>query len=117
MLRGSCELCNCCQFQVYDTDIRYKCKCGHGDVWHERISITQIKEKPHIKFKKIISPILKLFNRKPTSRTECPICLEPIKTLVVLNCGHPFCHECSQNVNITCPICRTYITNKIKVYT
>jgi len=117
MQRGLCELCNCCQFLVYDADIQYKCKCGHGEVWHRRIYPTPIKAKPPNKLKKLISPILKLFNRKQTSQTECPICLDNITTLVVLNCGHPFCYECSKNIHTTCPICRTYITNKIKVYT
>lgn len=120
--RGECELCTCCKFQIYDTDIRYKCRCGHGDVWHKRLSAeskyNSISLNTKNKFKKIIKPILQLFNRKKTLSltTECPICLDNIDTLVVLNCGHPFCYDCSKNINITCPICRTYITNKIKVY-
>ena len=123
MNRGSCELCNCRKFKLYCRDIRYKCRCGHGDVWHQRITSEQfaaIKPLNTIKdkLKKLVQPLIKIFNTSDDTAMskECPICLDNIKTLVVLNCGHAFCSDCSKSIAVTCPMCREYITAKIKVF-
>ena len=123
MNRGSCELCNCGKFTIYCRDIRYKCRCGHGDVWHHRVTnkpVSKVKPKDKIKnsLKKFVKPFIKIFNTScdTTTSKECPICFNNIKTLVVLNCGHAFCFECSKSIVVTCPMCRKYITNKIKVF-
>lgn len=127
MNRGACELCNCRKFKVYSGDINYKCRCSHGDVWHKRETVKP-KSEPVIninpknqtrdKLKKLIKPLIQIFNRKSDINLsrECPICLDNIETLVVLNCGHSFCLKCSRNLAVTCPMCRVYITNKIKVF-
>ena len=120
--RGACEWCDCKKFKFYSGDIRYKCKCNHGDVWHPRIPkkfpSVNSKYKTKDKFINLMKPLIQLFNKKPETYNskECPICLETIKNLVVINCGHSFCEKCIKNINITCPMCREYITAKIKVY-
>lgn len=125
--RGACELCNCIEFRHYTPNVKYKCSCTHGDVWHKRIPlqdkshvIIDIKPPPDIKnkLKNIIKPLIQLFNKNSNNNMsrECPICFEEINTLMVLNCGHPFCEECCENIITICPLCREYITNKIKVY-
>uniref|UniRef100_A0A6C0B422 RING-type domain-containing protein n=1 Tax=viral metagenome TaxID=1070528 RepID=A0A6C0B422_9ZZZZ len=122
MNRGSCELCNCIKFKNYSEVIRYKCRCGHGDVWHKchsyKPTVIKVKNPIKNKIKKLINPIIKIFNstKNNTISKECPICLDNIKNLVVLNCGHAFCAECSKYISVTCPMCRVYITNKIKVF-
>ncbi|XP_050288185.1 E3 ubiquitin-protein ligase RGLG2-like [Quercus robur] len=49
----------------------------------------------------------------PHSRT-CPVCLWSKKDLA-LGCGHQTCYDCGQ-VLTSCPICRTHITRRIKLY-
>ncbi|KAJ3708639.1 hypothetical protein LUZ61_012344 [Rhynchospora tenuis] len=44
----------------------------------------------------------------------CPICLVNPKNMA-FNCGHQTCHDCGPSVQ-TCPICRTPIQARIKLY-
>uniref|UniRef100_A0A0D6QRG2 RING-type domain-containing protein n=1 Tax=Araucaria cunninghamii TaxID=56994 RepID=A0A0D6QRG2_ARACU len=44
----------------------------------------------------------------------CPICLTNPKDLA-FGCGHQTCCDCGQNME-TCPICRSEITTRIKLY-
>ncbi|CAE5958600.1 unnamed protein product [Arabidopsis arenosa] len=47
-------------------------------------------------------------------RENCPICLVNTKN-TAFNCGHQTCHECGQDID-KCPICRTTIAVRIKLY-
>ena len=48
-------------------------------------------------------------------RDCCSICIEPIKNMCILDCGHKFCNTCINNwisvscPNYTCPMCRDII--------
>ncbi|ESQ34168.1 hypothetical protein EUTSA_v10007950mg [Eutrema salsugineum] len=44
----------------------------------------------------------------------CPICMVNKKNMA-FNCGHQTCNECGQDIQ-TCPICRTSIAVRIKLY-
>ncbi|KMZ60624.1 putative Copine [Zostera marina] len=44
----------------------------------------------------------------------CPICLSNSKDMA-FNCGHQTCCECGKTLD-TCPICRSNITSRIKLY-
>ncbi|GLT43439.1 hypothetical protein SLA2020_173860 [Shorea laevis] len=56
----------------------------------------------------------------PVSRTStydgqlCPICLSNSRDMA-FNCGHQTCEECSRNIE-TCPICRSSIETRLKLY-
>ena len=51
-----------------------------------------------------------------TDPPKCETCLTFDKTILFLPCKHIFCCEtCSVKLN-NCPICRTEITEKIKIY-
>ena len=112
--RYACELCNCGEFSFCNADTKYKCTCGHGDVWHSRHNTNAKKDK----IKQLFRPLIKLFNKpKPASlNKECPICFTNIKKLVVFSCGHGFCSTCSDKILYICPSCRANIDNKISVY-
>ncbi|KAI3951991.1 hypothetical protein MKW92_029877 [Papaver armeniacum] len=45
---------------------------------------------------------------------DCPICLENSRDLA-FGCGHRTCHECGSELSL-CPICRTPISIRIKLY-
>ena len=48
--------------------------------------------------------------------SECAICMDECADTVLYKCGHmACCFDCSQRIQI-CPICRTVITDRIKVY-
>ena len=118
--RLSCEECNCVKFKPYSRHIKYKCKCGHGDVWHTRHQDGESGS--HLeKLRLLFKPLQSLF-AKPTPlqsvnfTKECPVCLEILDDLTVLNCGHGFCGECTHRIDNLCPMCRTVVTNKIKVF-
>ena len=54
--------------------------------------------------------------RKGEENQDCCICLENKKDVVFNPCGHYVCcTQCSSSLNI-CPLCRTKIDGKIKVY-
>jgi len=50
--------------------------------------------------------------RKTTTKTECPICYETMKTIIKTNCNHEFCDSCiktyldSCEKHPSCPLCR-----------
>ena len=52
--------------------------------------------------------------------TDCKICFENTDSYWILGCGHGFfCDKCSQrllNDKQTCPICRTNITSRNRVF-
>ncbi|XVF16313.1 hypothetical protein REPUB_Repub10bG0020600 [Reevesia pubescens] len=55
--------------------------------------------------------------RAPSSTYDsqlCPICLTNLKDMA-FGCGHQTCEECSKDLE-TCPICRSSIQTKIKLY-
>ena len=112
--RYECELCNCSQFCYNSPGSKFKCKCGHGDVWHSRDGHI-IKRN---RLKQLFKPLIKLFNKpeQDSLNKECPICYNNIKNLVVFNCGHGLCAKCSERILTNCPICRSEIYNKIVVY-
>lgn len=57
--------------------------------------------------------------------TECPICMEEMNTLIILNCGHYICDNCTTkiknspllNIKDTCPFCKcdNAFTNILKI--
>ena len=48
---------------------------------------------------------------------RCMICLENVKKVAIVPCGHvAFCEECSPQVNDRCPVCRERIQGKMVVY-
>jgi len=52
------------------------------------------------------------------AQETCSVCLEKIKDASVTQCGHVFCSECMQELqkrHINCPMCRSKITNFLKV--
>lgn len=51
-------------------------------------------------------------------RTLCKVCLENEVSILLMDCRHlVLCRDCSNNESIqTCPVCRTSIYNKFKVY-
>jgi hypothetical protein len=52
----------------------------------------------------------------PTVRTRCIVCFRKERKYVLGPCGHyKLCHECVQKVS-SCPICRTHIVHRIKVF-
>ncbi len=56
--------------------------------------------------------IFKIRKKIKPLNTECPICLEPLKSrhIYTLHCKHGYHNECIKNYNIhfnTCAICRT----------
>ncbi|KAL3742383.1 hypothetical protein ACJRO7_017802 [Eucalyptus globulus] len=60
------------------------------------------------------------FSYTPTPFTEnpshknCPVCLWSKKDLA-FGCGHQTCYECGRDL-ASCPICRSFITTRIKLY-
>ncbi len=52
----------------------------------------------------------------PTTKTRCCICLKKPRKYVCAPCGHyKLCGDCIKKVT-NCPICRTHIVHKIKVF-
>ncbi|XP_010248244.1 PREDICTED: E3 ubiquitin-protein ligase RGLG2-like isoform X2 [Nelumbo nucifera] len=45
----------------------------------------------------------------------CPICLTNSKDLA-FGCGHQTCSQCGQGLLLSCPICRSRIDTRIKLY-
>lgn len=118
--RAECEICNCVNFEPFSDSINYKCKCSHGDVWHianyeedeKNIDLSQ-------KLRLLFKPLKKLLTKRRAPKylmRECPICIGVLTDLSVLSCGHGFCTNCTNHIKEHCPICRSPITDKIKVY-
>eukprot|EP00930_Biecheleria_cincta_P009084 TRINITY_DN110723_c0_g1_i1.p1 TRINITY_DN110723_c0_g1~~TRINITY_DN110723_c0_g1_i1.p1 ORF type:complete len:204 (-),score=30.25 TRINITY_DN110723_c0_g1_i1:136-702(-) len=55
-------------------------------------------------------------NSKTPAGTEaqCPICTQTLPAVVLVPCGHTVCHGCSENLQRTCPCCRSVIQSKTK---
>jgi len=56
-----------------------------------------------------------LKNLKNLKNEKCIICLNNIKNIIILNCGHIFCYNCIINSFIfkkECPICRENLQSK-----
>lgn len=55
-----------------------------------------------------------------SSTNCCVVCLDAIKCIVCVPCGHvPFCVRCSNEIkyrNNKCPICRAYIDSHVKLF-
>lgn len=52
----------------------------------------------------------------PTTKTRCVVCYKKERKYLVAPCGHyKLCKECVQKV-ANCPICRTHIVHRIKVF-
>ena len=49
--------------------------------------------------------------------TMCKICYCKKANIALIPCGHSnFCRECAIKFDSECPVCRTAITGKIKIY-
>lgn len=74
----------------------------------KRIELSNVKEK----LKKDLSLL--------ENADKCPICLDGIKTHIIVPCGHKcLCEECSnliKNNNKDCPICNNKVENIYKVF-
>lgn len=47
----------------------------------------------------------------------CKICFAKKSNIALIPCGHStFCRECAMKFDNECPVCRTVITGKIKLY-
>jgi hypothetical protein len=47
----------------------------------------------------------------------CVVCMESKKTILIMPCNHLcLCFECSRSVSDKCPMCRSPVENKIKVF-
>lgn len=46
----------------------------------------------------------------------CPICFGTDVEEVFDPCGHTSCRSCSEKLSSTCPVCRSNVTRKIKIY-
>jgi hypothetical protein len=58
-------------------------------------------------------------NNNSSDNNCCCICLSSPKTILILPCKHLcLCEDCSENCNRgnNCPICRSIITDKMKIY-
>lgn len=61
-------------------------------------------------------------DRKKNDNPEifCIVCQEEFKSVVLLPCRHLcMCVNCSHNLHFyqeVCPLCRTLVTNKMKIY-
>ncbi|MAD26050.1 MAG: hypothetical protein CMO44_17985 [Verrucomicrobiales bacterium] len=55
-------------------------------------------------------------NASPTAKKRCVICYKKDRQYVVAPCGHyKLCKSCVEKVT-SCPICRTHIVHRIKVF-
>lgn len=54
--------------------------------------------------------------RSPSDEKDCVVCMFSKPTHVCIPCGHMVCCEKCVNLIQVCPVCRTGITQKIKVY-
>ena len=107
-IRTTCEVCNCKKFIKISENKYYRCRCGHGDVWHRK----SIKDTIKIKIQQILVPIKNLIKH---NNHECPICFENSNDMYIINCGHMICFECSNTIE-NCPFCRKYIIRKTKCF-
>ena len=49
---------------------------------------------------------------------DCAVCLSPFTRPTVTNCGHIFCYDCSEQLQLhssDCPLCRTKITDNTEI--
>lgn len=102
-----CELCNC-KYRVLERLYKHYADKHNGAVPKE-----EPKEKNISKKLKPSAP-----RRTGPVAEECSICLMGIvERGCAVPCGHTkFCLECLKKCGETCPICRTKIDNKIKVF-
>ncbi len=64
---------------------------------------------------KAIEEELKIAKRAIEDVFSCPICLDPLKSMLILPCGHSVCEECWivwSKKNSMCPTCRSVIRKK-----
>lgn len=58
-----------------------------------------------------------LFVKKVPQGSECVVCQDKAKDTVLMPCKHLcVCQECGEKITDACPLCRTKIKEKIKVY-
>eukprot|EP00268_Persea_americana_P008701 TRINITY_DN1339_c0_g2_i2.p1 TRINITY_DN1339_c0_g2~~TRINITY_DN1339_c0_g2_i2.p1 ORF type:complete len:163 (+),score=14.83 TRINITY_DN1339_c0_g2_i2:1984-2472(+) len=50
----------------------------------------------------------------PQNIQACPVCFWSVKDLA-FGCGHRTCYDCGKDMTL-CPICRSYITTRIRLY-
>ena len=53
---------------------------------------------------------------KYDEKMKCTICFEDEKNIVLVPCGHVFCHRCSDKFQNTCPVCLKPIEKIQKIY-
>jgi len=84
----------------------------------ERFDAFVVARKRFIVYRDIVLTCQRAIKRtdEPTECSPCVICMEnPVKTAFV-PCGHTFCLQCSNKNLMTCYICRTKITSRLKLY-
>ena len=47
---------------------------------------------------------------------QCPICCINKVNIFTNPCGHTLCNTCADNMSTTCFICRSTVTDKLKLY-
>lgn len=137
--RGKCvwPTCVCNMYHPnngLDNNITKKCRCGHGEVWHEIITEEQRSEleteyvlkvsqvTPTVKPKPSIT--IPNYQQEPPdpppisitpTNNMCVACEDQIKNIVIFPCRHvSMCRECFNKwypANTTCPMCRGTITS------
>ena len=82
-------------------------------------NINSIKEDLKVLYKKILSVQNKVKIISSTQPTPvCPICLCKFPNIISINCGHGACEECMSVIRQMgyCHVCRSHITNTIKIH-
>lgn len=55
-------------------------------------------------------------SKDDSSKDDCVVCLDQTKSMVFVPCGHLACCEKCANVQQTCPICRSIVSTKVKLF-
>ena len=50
------------------------------------------------------------------SRVTCSICIDNPVSHVLIGCGHTFCNDCTRKQTTICYICRSKISERVKIY-
>lgn len=101
--------------RLYDVDsTAVKLITSHGKYFYsirqkkaiKIVSDAQIREETQ-------AHIANLSVYEDTTTSECTICMEAPKSIILMDCGHFYtCHACSEKIQ-KCPICRASIKHRI----
>lgn len=88
----------------------YSCKIKLGE-WDE-------KDDPFIEHKRLNERCLHMLNmEKQKNHYICDICLDREKNTCFLPCAHVVCCiDCCANITEECPVCKTIIEQKIRIF-